>query len=191
MFPFNVRGRCIKCNSQTLVRLDVDAIERTVDGLDVESDLDMSNHYVRTVVDSPLQRFRIKEHTAQLSKTSARNYQNLFRDGKLDALSCSTTFEMGVDIGTLNCVFMRNVPPSPANYIQRAGRAGRGDDSSAYAVTFCRDMSHDMTYFENPLTMIDGTVGVPMIKPDNPSIVLRHIYASSFCLCILTSSVFL
>lgn len=179
-FPFNVGDRCIHCNSQTLVSVKVNAVRRKSSGVEIDENLDLSDHYVKTVIDSPLRQFKIREHTAQLSKTIARNYQNLFREGKLDALSCSTTFEMGVDIGTLNCVFLRNVPPSPANYVQRAGRAGRGDDASAYAVTFCRDMSHDLTYFEDPLSMIDGIIGVPMIKPDNPSIVLRHMYASAF-----------
>lgn len=179
-FPYNVNGICINCNSKSLVPIKVNPLRRVIDGKQIEAELDLSNHYVKTIIDSPLKKFRIKEHTAQLSKTSARNYQSLFREGKLDALSCSTTFEMGVDIGTLNCVFLRNIPPSPANYVQRSGRAGRGNDASAYTVTFCRDMSHDLTYFDEPLKMIDGTINVPMIKPENPSIVLRHMCASSF-----------
>jgi DEAD/DEAH box helicase domain-containing protein len=32
--------------------------------------------------------------------------------------------EMGVDIGGISAVIMNNVPPSPANYMQRTGRAG-------------------------------------------------------------------
>ena len=105
----------------------------------------------------------------------------LFRskEGRLNALSCSTTFEMGVDIGDLNTVLMRNVPPSSANYIQRAGRAGRGPDSSAFAVTFCRESSHDASFFNNPLDMINGQIPVPKIKADNPNIAIRHIFASA------------
>ena len=179
-FPFSTRGICIKCNSETLIPYDVNAVERKIGGIDAPANLDTSNHYVRTVIDSPLRRFKIKEHTAQLSRTTARNYQSLFRDGKLDALSCSTTFEMGVDIGTLNSVFMRNVPPSPSNYVQRAGRAGRGEDSSAFALTFCREASHDLTYFDDPCNMIDGKIGVPKIKPENPAVVIRHVFATAF-----------
>ena len=180
VFPFSVRGRCFKCNSETLVPQDVNAIERMIDGVHIPVCLDMSNHYIRTIIDSPLRKFNIKEHTAQLSRETARTYQNLFREKKLDALSCSTTFEMGVDIGTLNSVLMRNVPPSPANYVQRAGRAGRGEDASAFTVTFCREASHDLTYFQHPEDMIDGEIGVPMIKPENKAIVIRHMIASAF-----------
>ena len=54
---------------------------------------------------------------------------------------------MGIDIGGLENVFMRNVPPTPANYVQRAGRAGRRKDSSAYVLTYCGTSSHDYTYF--------------------------------------------
>lgn len=176
-YPFSVRGRCIKCNAETLERINVDAIPSS--GNNCPEGLDMENHYVRTCVDSPMVGFRIVEHTAQLSNQRSRNYQKQFKDGMIDALSCSTTFEMGVDIGSLNSVFMRNVPPSPANYVQRAGRSGRGADSSSFSVTFCREASHDATYFEHPERMIEGKIAVPMIKPENTAIVKRHIFASA------------
>lgn len=176
-YPFSVRGRCIKCNSETLERVCVDAIPSS--GNPLPDGLDIENHYVRTCVDSPMVNFRMVEHTAQLSNQKSRSYQNLFKNGKIDALSCSTTFEMGVDIGSLNSVFMRNVPPSPANYVQRAGRSGRGTDASSFSVTFCREASHDATYFEHPEKMIEGKIAVPMIKPGNIAIVKRHIYASA------------
>lgn len=65
-----------------------------------------------------------REHTAQLSSETARQYQEKFEQGAINVLSCSTTFEMGVDVGELEATFQRNVPPETSNYIQRAGRAG-------------------------------------------------------------------
>ena len=68
---------------------------------------------------------RVKEHTAQLTNDVGRDYQRNFIAGDVNVLSSSTTFELGVDVGQLKTVMLRNVPPTPANYIQRAGRAGR------------------------------------------------------------------
>ncbi|MGQ0572079.1 MAG: helicase C-terminal domain-containing protein, partial [Armatimonadota bacterium] len=68
---------------------------------------------------------RAEEHTAQLDKEKAREFQREFRDGRIHVLSCSTTFELGVDLGGLDTIFLRNVPPEAFNYAQRVGRAGR------------------------------------------------------------------
>ena len=122
----------------------------------------------------------VHEHTAQLSSATAYEYQKHFKDKKINVLSCSTTFEMGVDVGSLETVFMRNMPPSPANYAQRAGRAGRSLKSAAYAITFCPNNSHDLNYFRNPTAMIEGKIKPPFFNVSNDKIVLRHIFASAF-----------
>lgn len=87
---------------------------------------------------------------------------------------------MGVDIGSLENVFLRNMPPTPANYVQRAGRAGRSKSSSALVVTYCGNNSHDFSYFTNPQPMIEGVVKAPQFDLNNEKIVLRHILASAF-----------
>lgn len=178
-YPYSVNAICIHCCTPTLEGREVNAVDRDIGNIHIERNVGLSNHYVRACIDSPLHNFRIVEHTAQLSSEKARNYQKLFKEKKLDALSCSTTFEMGVDIRSLNSVLLRNVPLSPANYVQRAGRAGRGEDSSSFTVTFCKSASHDIAHFDNPLAMICGKISVPLIKIDNPAIAIRHVYASA------------
>ena len=96
------------------------------------------NHYRILYSEGKQIRLVAKEHTAQLTSQSAAELQNQFMKGTVNVLSCSTTFELGVDVGELEAVFMRNVPPSPANYIQRAGRAGRRTSSTAFALTFAQ-----------------------------------------------------
>ena len=84
---------------------------------------------------------------------------------------------MGVDVGDLETVFLRDVPPLPANYAQRAGRAGRSVNAAAYALTFAKLSSHDLSFFREPDKMISGIILPPIFKVDNEKIVRRHIYA--------------
>ena len=123
---------------------------------------------------------RVEEHTGQLSTDRAKRFQQDFLDGKLNALSCTTTFELGVDLGDVKAVLMRNVPPSPANYVQRAGRAGRRASTPALVVTFARRRAHDLYHFQNPMRLVEGNVDVPVISLRNPLIVRRHIHAVAF-----------
>lgn len=69
------------------------------------------NHYYQLYRQMEIRPLRVVEHTAQLDKETAYEYQQMFKRKELDILSCSTTFEMGVDVGSLETVFMRNVPP--------------------------------------------------------------------------------
>ena len=115
------------------------------------------------------------EHTAQLQSDWATQVQNDFKDNKINILSCSTTFEMGVDIGSLESVVLRNVPPETANYVQRAGRAGRRNSSAALILTFARRRSHDLTFFAEPQKMIKGIIKAPYLTLDNEYLIKRHL----------------
>ena len=137
------------------------------------------NHYFDLYNNMEIRPLRIVEHTAQLSKEKAFQYQKDFKKKELDVLSCSTTFEMGVDVGSLETVFMRNMPPAPSNYAQRAGRAGRSSASAAYALTFCNKSNHDFTFFNNPIDMIKGKILPPSFNINNEKIAVRHVYASA------------
>lgn len=120
---------------------------------------------------------RICEHTAQLSSAEAREIQEDFIRGDVNVLSCTTTFELGVDVGDLRSVFMRNVPPSPANYAQRAGRTGRRAGMPGFAVTFARLRPHDVEYYRHPSDIIKGDTAAPACYLDNTDIALRHVFA--------------
>jgi len=142
--------------------------------------LQANNHYANLYAKNDLAPFYILEHTAQIDKDNARKYQELFLNGEVNALSCSTTFEMGVDIGSLETIFLRNTPPSPANYVQRSGRAGRDLRSAAFSLTYAKLSSHDITFFGRPTDMISGKIKAPAFEVRNEKIVLRHIFAVAF-----------
>lgn len=136
-----------------------------------------NNHYAKLYRSSMMQPLHIKEHTAQLGREEQQKYQEMFVNKEINALSCSTTFEMGVDVGDLETVYLRNMPPSPANYVQRAGRAGRGKNAASFSLTYTKLSSHDFTYYKNPEKMITGKIGVPLFTVRNEKVILRHIFA--------------
>jgi superfamily II DNA/RNA helicase len=95
----------------------------------------------------------------------------------LPVLFCSPTMELGVDISALNAVYLRNVPPTPANYAQRSGRAGRSGQA-ALVVSYCAAQSpHDQYYFERPERLVNGYVRPPAIELANRDLIEAHLHA--------------
>ena len=119
--------------------------------------------------------FRAAEHSAQQPSARLQAYEQQFKQGKLNLLSCSTTMEMGVDIGGVSTVAMNNVPPHPANYLQRAGRAGRRGETRAVAVTLCKHNPHDYAVFSNPTWPFETAMTVPTVSLSSARIVQRHV----------------
>ena len=172
--------RCAKCGKISTTNIDGHCVENGCDGTLEEIDpvqFFADNHYLSLYNKREYTSLLIREHTAQLSREEGLKYQTDFEKNRIHALSCSTTFEMGVDVGELETVFLRNVPPSAANYTQRAGRAGRSKNASAYSLTYAKLSSHDFNFFNEPQKIITGQINPPVFKTDNEKIVLRHIYA--------------
>jgi ATP-dependent helicase YprA (DUF1998 family) len=118
-----------------------------------------------------------REHTAQWTGLEASDIQQRFLAGEVNVLSCSTTFELGVDVGALSAVMLRNMPPSTANYIQRAGRAGRRTGTAALVLTYAQRRSHDLSRYQDPTAMLAGQVRAPHVPLGNVRIDRRHAHS--------------
>jgi ATP-dependent helicase YprA (DUF1998 family) len=120
---------------------------------------------------------RAEEHSAQQDAQRLRDLEKAFTAGEVNLLACSTTMEMGVDIGPVESVLMTNVPPSIANYRQRVGRAGRRGQGFATSLTLARDTAIDRQTFANPSEYLAQELTAPRVSLDSPRIVQRHVNA--------------
>jgi Lhr-like helicase len=191
--PFPGRTTCVNCGQDTATPIepDSDVVFTARKGYYRASTVEA----LRTPPTPPMALIAA-EHTAQLNTAQvaevfsrAEEHELLFQDVDLgpddsgrerpaiDVLSCTTTMEVGIDIGTLSGVSLRNMPPARANYQQRAGRAGRRGNAVATVTAFGSADSHDEHYFTNPDQMIRGAVDDPTLTLDNREIARRHITA--------------
>jgi ATP-dependent helicase YprA (DUF1998 family) len=119
------------------------------------------------------------EHSAAVPDDLREEYERGFMDGnppRPNLLACTPTLEMGVNIGDLEAVAMRNIPPSPANYAQRSGRTGR---VSRMGITagFSRNTPHDGYFFDHPEEIIAGAIPPPKFNLKNLEAISRHIHS--------------
>lgn len=180
VLPFTIRGKCGECGSEK-----------------VNPIIDFSNiNFLRKPIVEviqkknydPLRIINVEEHTAQLSHKDQTQqmwattedfelrFQNIYTGDlkPIDVLSCTTTMEVGIDIGSLIAIGLRNVPPSRENYQQRAGRAGRRGASISTIVTYSDKGRYDNYYFENPDEIVSGNPRIPFIDYKNRKLAIRH-----------------
>lgn len=134
-----------------------------------------SNLHDRVALLSPY--LRAAEHSAQQPPARLRRFESEFKAGAINILNCSTTMEMGVDIGSVSAVMMTNVPPALANYRQRVGRAGRRRQGFASSLTYTRDTPLDREAFRDPQAYLARQTRAPRVKLDSRRIVGRHVNA--------------
>ncbi len=142
-----------------------------------------ANLIAQWVADKSEPRFttlKSEEHTAQINKEVAKRIEDQFRAQGVNLLSSTTTFEMGINIGDLQKVLLRNAPPASANYVQRVGRAGRGKDKNSVCVTICRRTKYDADAWEEPSRLMSGTIRPPTVFLKNRLIAQRHFNAVAF-----------
>ncbi len=171
--------RCKKCRRAQPRPMPLDrCLAWRCDGILVFEPEDADN-YDLEMLDNTRRMLRPQEHSAQVPSNDRERLELLFKgQGEaINTLVATPTLELGVDIGALDAVLMRNVPPLPANYWQRAGRAGRRH-RMAVNITYARPASHDQAYFANPAKMLEGRVEPPHFNLRNELMVAKHIHAT-------------
>lgn len=141
------------------------------------------NRYVQRIRSSSLSPLVAGEHTAQIAADERIELEERFKGppdrSPLNVLACSPTLEMGIDVGGLDAVVMRNVPPRPDNYAQRGGRAGRRE-RVGIVLGYARSTPHDGYFYDKPEEMIAGEVPAPSVGLGNRDVVRRHLHAIVF-----------
>lgn len=179
--PFGLRNRCPHCGRSNTLRRLTNA-EETALAFWRDPVIEASERR------RPIRNIDTEEHTAQLSHKDQRDdlwsraeqyelrFQDIVNAGEtpVDILSCTTTMEVGIDIGSLVAVALRNMPPTRENYQQRAGRAGRRNAGLSSVVTYCENGPHDAYYFQHPEAMLNGQPRRPWVDVTNEKLLERH-----------------
>jgi DEAD/DEAH box helicase/Helicase conserved C-terminal domain/Domain of unknown function (DUF1998) len=178
----NVRGICpIRDCSGTLD-------ETTLQQISQET-FSPARHYMMLLKTKSPKSLIVEEHTAQISPMARRQIEESFKNdekGSVDIISGSTTFELGIDLGIVNGVFLANMPPDVSNYRQRAGRAGRRTGMMPIVFTYVRERPHDSYFWSKPEYFIAGPLRVPRFSVPSHEVLLRHVNATVYSFLMQT-----
>ncbi len=130
-----------------------------------------------------LRRVVAQEHTGMLATEERETLERTFAlaEHKDDpnVLTCTSTLEMGIDIGDLSSTMLCSIPPTTASYLQRIGRAGRAT-GTALIISVINHQPHDLFFYARPAEMLRGKVDPPGCWVDASAVLVRQYLAYGF-----------
>lgn len=147
----------------------------TVDPLEWEREMERNHyHQLFTLPDGAFPSAMVREHTAAITGEEREDIETKFKARQINILSSSTTMEVGIDLGDLEGVFLRNVPPEISNYQQRAGRAGRRAQAAPVAITYARNRNYDQQQYEEAESFLSKAPPTLTVHLANQRLLERH-----------------
>ena len=172
---------CRKCGTRTFRKTPGLVCPRhNCDGKLTDVSVDTDDYNVkRHLSNREIRSLKAFEHSGQVRRPERERIEKEFKEenGTVNCIVATPTLELGVDIGKLDMVLLRNAPPTPANYDQRAGRAGRRH-RIAVVTTYCGRSSHDLYFFSRPEEMITGKIKVPAFSMVNIPLIAKHCHSA-------------
>ncbi|HBO5084874.1 TPA: DEAD/DEAH box helicase [Pseudomonas aeruginosa] len=185
VLPGGRSWRCERCHSNLMAGPDEDLAGQPCRRKDcrghLQASFEQGDFYRKLYLNADIQRVVAHEHTGLLPRDTRESVERNFkfdsgRPGAINVLSATPTLEMGIDIGDLSSVLQCSIPPQQANYIQRAGRAGRST-GNALLMSLATSKPHDLYFWEDPKSMIAGSVQAPGVFLNASAVLERQLTA--------------
>jgi ATP-dependent Lhr-like helicase len=118
---------------------------------------------------------QIEIHHASLDRSVRMEVEDRLKDGELRAVVCSTSLELGIDIGAVDLVVMVATPKGVSRAIQRIGRSGHSRDKSSHGVLVATNVN-DLVEATATARLVRQAVLDPIQVLEKPNDVLaQHI----------------
>jgi ATP-dependent Lhr-like helicase len=116
---------------------------------------------------------QIEVHHASLDRAVRLDVEDRLKRGELRAVVCSTSLELGIDIGSIDLVVMVSAPKGVARALQRLGRSGHAPGQTARGLLVATNIN-DLAECAATVRLMRARALEPLRLPQNPADVLAQ-----------------